>query len=206
MVIYLHGFASGPESTKARYFCPLLRQAGVETHAPDLAAGDFENLTITGQLAVIERLAAGRPVTLIGSSMGGYLAALYAARHRETERLVLLAPAFAFPTRWPETLGPEAMAAWRKNGWMAVFHYGDRQQRNLSYRLIEDGRLYEDFPDFTQPALIFHGKNDTVVPPLASEHFAAARPNVHLEVVDSGHELTDVLPYLWNKMREFLLK
>ena len=27
----------------------------------------------------------------------------------------------------------------------------------LSYQLIEDAAQYEDFPDFRQPALIFHG-------------------------------------------------
>lgn len=205
MVIYLHGFASGPGSKKAQYFRRCFSDAGVELLIPDLAEGDFEHLTITGQLAVVERLAAGRPVTLIGSSMGGYLAALYAARHPETERVVLLAPAFAFPTRWPESLGPEIMASWRKTGWMRLFHYGDGQERNLTYGLIEDGSRYEDFPAFTQPGLIFHGRNDTVVPSIASEHFAASRPNVRLQILDSDHELADVLPYLWNEMREFVL-
>ena len=31
--------------------------------------------------------------------MGGYLAALYASRHPEIDRMVLLAPAFGFGTR-----------------------------------------------------------------------------------------------------------
>lgn len=205
MVIYLHGFASGPGSKKAQYFRQCFSDAGVELLIPDLAEGDFEHLTLTGQLAVVERLAVGRPVTLIGSSMGGYLAALYAARHPETERVVLLAPAFGFPTRWPESLGHEAMAGWRKTGWKRVFHYGDGQERNLAYGLIEDGSRYEDFPAFAQPGLIFHGRNDTVVPATSSEHFAASRPNVRLQILDSDHELADVLPHLWNEMREFVL-
>src|SRR5690348_17748458 len=53
----------------------------------------FEHLTISGQLGVLERTLQNEPVRLIGSSMGGYLAALYAARHPEVDRLVLLAPA-----------------------------------------------------------------------------------------------------------------
>lgn len=98
---------------------------------PVLDRGDFEHLTISGQLAVVERAAAGRPVALIGSSLGGYLAALYAARHPEVPRLVLLAPAFGFATEWPERLGAEAVEQWRRTGAREVFHYADARMRRL---------------------------------------------------------------------------
>lgn len=100
-VIYLHGFASGPSSKKARFFAERFAQLGIGLEIPDLAENDFEHLTISGQLRVIERLSRGESTTLIGSSMGGYVSALYAARHAEVEKLVLLAPAFAFLKRWP---------------------------------------------------------------------------------------------------------
>ena len=93
-ILYLHGFASSPASSKARFFAARLRAAGGRVEIPDLAAGDFEHLTITGQLRVIEQAAAGEPVALMGSSLGGYLAGLYAARHPEVSRVILLAPAF----------------------------------------------------------------------------------------------------------------
>src|SRR5579883_715627 len=99
-VIYLHGFASGPSSKKARFFAERIPHLEV----PDLARGDFEHLTITGQLEVIRDLAKGEPVHLIGSSLGGYLAALYASRHPEVQKLVLMAPAFEFKSRWEERL------------------------------------------------------------------------------------------------------
>ena len=105
-LLYLHGFASGPASKKARIFRDRFADAGIQLNVPDLAAGDFENLTITAQLGVVEREAGGGPVRLIGSSMGGYLAALYASRHPETERMVLLAPAFDFVRRWQERSRP----------------------------------------------------------------------------------------------------
>jgi pimeloyl-ACP methyl ester carboxylesterase len=207
-VVYLHGFASGPSSSKARYFRSCLETAGMRVDVPDLAAGDFEHLTLTGQMAVVERTArpAGREeaVALIGSSMGGYLAALYAARHPEVTRLVLLAPAFGFARRWPERLGAAAMERWRETRRMEVFHYGEGQSRSLSYNLIEDAAQFEDAPDFSQPALIFHGAHDDVVPPDLSRAFAAAHPNVTLEIVDSGHELLNVLDYMARKVGAFL--
>src|ERR1700693_2492947 len=105
-VLYLHGFASGPSSSKARYFREHLERAGAIVEVPDLAAGDFEHLTITGQLEVIGRVVSGAAIPIIGSSMGGYLAALYASRHPEVPKLVLMAPAFGFARRWAERLGP----------------------------------------------------------------------------------------------------
>jgi pimeloyl-ACP methyl ester carboxylesterase len=203
-IIYLHGFASSPASSKARFFAERLRAAGALVDVPDLAAGDFERLTITGQLGVIARAAAGEPVALIGSSLGGYLAALYAARHPEASRVVLLAPAFGFARRWAERMGAAAVDIWRTTGAVEVFHYGDNRQRRLSYALLEDGSSYEDYSDFRQPALIFHGALDDVVPAQYSSEFAASHPNARLEVLDSGHDLLNVLEYMAPKVVQFL--
>ena len=202
--LYLHGFASGPGSKKARYFRDRLAQHGIELQIPDLADGDFERLTITGQLNVIERTANGCPIALIGSSLGGYLAALYASRHAAVERLVLMAPAFSFARRWAETLGPKQVRAWRRTGSMAVFHYNDGRERHLGYQLGEDAARYPDFPSFTQPALLFHGSRDTVVPSFLSEHFAQEHANARVRILDSDHELIDVLEPMWRETAEFL--
>lgn len=192
-ILYLHGFASGPGSNKARYFQHRLAAAGACVAALDLARGDFEHLTITGQLQVVREAAAGEPVALMGSSMGGYVAALYAARHAEVTRLVLLAPAFGFARRWPERLGPEAFERWRTTGAMDVYHYALQRNCRVGFELIADGSSYEDEPDFPQPALIFHGAHDDVVPAVYSERFARHHPNARLEIVDSDHELLNVL-------------
>ena len=203
-ILYLHGFASGPSSSKARFFRDRLAPSGGEILIPDLAAGDFEHLTISAQLAVMERAAAGRPVSVMGSSMGGYLAALYAARHPEVTRLVLMAPAFGFARRWPDRLGPNAVEEWRRRGSMDFFHYADNRMRPVWYGLLEDAWQYEDFPDFSQPALIFHGAHDDVVPFEYSRQFAATHSNAALEVVDSGHELLNVLDHMAERVVPFL--
>jgi pimeloyl-ACP methyl ester carboxylesterase len=203
-ILYLHGFASSPGSQKARFFQEKLAEGGCRAEVLDLAQGDFENLTISRQLGVIEQAADGEEVSLIGSSMGGYLAALYAARHPEVERLVMMAPAFGFARRWTATLGEEKIAAWRRTGFLETYHYAEKQPARVRYRLIEDGTNYEDYPDVRQPALLFHGASDPVVPVAYSREFASTRPNVRLEVLDSGHELLDVLDRIWEEAREFL--
>jgi len=203
-VVYLHGFASGPGSKKARFFRERFAELGIGLEVPDLAEGNFRALTLTGQLRVIERVSRGEPVTLMGSSLGGYLAALYAARHPEVERLVLMAPAFCFLKRWSSSVGADAMERWRTSGWMEVFHYGAGGRVPLGYQLIEDAARYEDYPGVIQPALIFHGKNDASVPSEYSVAFAEKHANVKLHLMDSDHELLNVLDDMWMETRAFL--
>src|SRR5581483_2676606 len=155
--IYLHGFASSPSSRKARFFEQRFAELGIGLEIPDLAEGNFRNLTLSAQLHMVERLAQKQPVTLIGSSMGGYLAALYAARHPEVRKLVLLAPAFSFASRWPETLGAEAMENWKRTNALRVFHYSEGRETELGYQLITDAAQYEPYPAVNQPSLIFQG-------------------------------------------------
>lgn len=203
-LLYLHGFASSPASKKARFFRQRFARLGVSLEIPDLAAGDFEHLTISGQLAVIESVAQGGPVSLIGSSLGGYLAALYASHHPEVERVVLMAPAFCFARIYADSLGAHPSEEWKRTGWLPVFHYGQGRMLMLGYQLVEDAASYADFPGFTQPALIFHGSRDTSVSPKLSEKFAARHANVHLEIFDSDHELTNVLEPMWERIANFL--
>jgi pimeloyl-ACP methyl ester carboxylesterase len=203
-IVYLHGFASSPQSSKARFFAAKFQERGVPFLAPQLDEGNFEALTISGQLRVIEKAVNGEPVVLMGSSLGGYLAALYAARHREIEKLVLLAPAFQFPSRWKARFSAEELELWKRRGTIPFFHYGFGQERDLGFQIVEDGLRYEDEPAFEQPALVLHGVNDSVVPAEVSKVFAQGHPNVRLRLVNSGHELTDVLPELWTETAGFL--
>jgi pimeloyl-ACP methyl ester carboxylesterase len=203
-IVYLHGFASGPTSKKAQFFRERFAQLGIGLDIPDLADGDFERLTITGQLGVIERASRGEPVTLIGSSMGGYLAALFAARHTEVEKMVLMAPAFCFSTRWPQTLGEATMEEWQRSGVLKVFHYSQGRTVELGYQLIEDGRQYEDYPQVQHPTLIFHGKNDTVVPADLSVQFASRNTRTRLHVMESDHELLNVFDDMWMETERFV--
>jgi pimeloyl-ACP methyl ester carboxylesterase len=206
-IVYLHGFASGPSSTKARFFREKLEERGAEVSVPDLAEGDFRGLTITSQLRVIERVCGNEPVSLMGSSLGGYLAALFAGLHPDrVDRVVLLAPGFGFPTRWPERMGAERMDEWKRNGWTPIFHYGTGREEPLGYEMVEDARRYPDAPSFEQPALIFHGVDDAVVPATASVEFASSHTNVTLRLLESGHELTDVLELMWGEVEAFLLE
>jgi pimeloyl-ACP methyl ester carboxylesterase len=204
--LYLHGFASGPQSRKAQFFRDKLASSGVLLEIPILDQGDFEHLTITGQLDLIARELRGQPSILMGSSMGGYLAALYASQHPEIERMVLLAPAFGFASRWAETFGEDRVAEWRTRGWAEVYHYATRSMCRLSADLLNDSSRHPGFPECGQPTLIFHGVLDDVVPLAASETWTHQNRRARLLPVESGHELLDVLEWVWEQSRAFLLR
>ena len=138
-VIYLHGFASGPTSSKARFFeAKFAALPGVDVAVPALDGGDFRNLTITSQLDVVEKEARGKQVVLMGSSLGGYVAALFAASHQnQVERVILMAPAFGFARRFSSEVA--GVDEWKRSGVMELFHYGERRNREIGYNLITDG-------------------------------------------------------------------
>src|SRR5277367_2902382 len=110
--VYIHGFASSPQSRKARAFEAAMAEKGIRIEIPAMDEGDFEHVTISVQLGVLERLLggekAGDPVRLTGSSMGGYVAALYASLHPEVDRLVKMAPALGFAQRWKDRVAEGA--------------------------------------------------------------------------------------------------
>ena len=204
-VLYLHGFASGPSSIKGRYFQRRFGDAGIEVYQPDLAEGDFPNLTVTGQLeAARKAVEAVRPGLVIGSSLGGYLAALLAAGHpRLVPALVIMAPAFNFARRWAERLGEAELSAWKQSGARNVYHYGEKRDLPLRYRFYEDALKHEPFPVFSQPCLLLHGRHDEVVDAAQSIDYAHGKSNIQLEILESDHGLTDVLDEIWGRVSEF---
>lgn len=203
-IVYLHGFASSPSSTKSQFFCRRFAERNVPFEVPRLDRENFTAMTISSVLDLLDEVAGGKNVTLMGSSLGGYIASLYAARHSNVERLILMAPAFDFPSRWRHQFSPEEFEDWKRTGARNFFHYAFNEERPLGYQFVEDAIRYEDNPDFKQPALIVHGEHDDVVPVEVSERFAAHHPNAELKIVQSGHDLNDVLEFLWAETARFL--
>ena len=115
---YLHGFASGSLSSKGQLFKALFAEHGVTMHTPDLNVPDFGRLTVTGALEAVDALVASQPDgkwRFVGSSMGGWLASLWAARNPEqVDSMCLLCPGFNLLERWPEMIGAQAVDEWER--------------------------------------------------------------------------------------------
>jgi uncharacterized protein len=216
-VFYLHGFASSGQSKKAAYFAERLRPHGIPLWCPDFNEPDFSSLTMTRML---DRLAVDMAtldppslvpgthagVVLIGSSLGAIVAVHTAARMADRiDRLVLLAPALMFPGDAGRILGAERVARWQATGTLDLFHHGYGGMRSLNYGFYEDSLQYDAFTaDVRQPTLVFQGLRDESVDHRVVEQYAAARPNVHLTLVDDDHQLMASLPRIWSEMAPFL--
>lgn len=188
--IFLHGFASGPQSRKGHALREAFAARGLTLLQPDLNAPDFAHLTHTASLGVLDQVAGeDDAVVLIGSSLGGYLAARWAQLHPErVSRLVLLCPGFEMIDRWPKLLGPDAIARWRAHG-VLTFPDGAGVPTSVHWGFIEDALRHPPTPDVACPTLILHGTRDEVVPIASSRAYAAAHANVRLVEVDDDHGL-----------------
>lgn len=206
MILYLHGFGSGPASFKGRALAERFTAAGVGFERADLTPGPdgFERSTPLTMLAEARRLAtAARPRVLMGSSLGGYLAALLAGELPWLERLVLLAPAFRLFERWRARLGPEEERRWRAEG-LLVHHHATGRERRIGWGFMEDARGLPAFPDVLLPTLCLTGRRDEVVPLGDVEEFVRRTPSARLVVLDDGHELTASVDRLFEEATRFL--
>jgi pimeloyl-ACP methyl ester carboxylesterase len=208
-VVYLHGFASSPKSTKVGYFTERFREHGLEVRCPDLNQPSFETLTMTRMLEQLRReldVRATARTTLIGSSLGGTVAILGATQFAaRIDRLVLLAPAVMFAKPGHHLLPPERIDEWRRRGALPFFHYADGAERDLSFAFYEDSLRYDAFSaSFQQPAMIFQGIHDASVDCRTVEAFAKTRSNVTLSLLDDDHQLIASLPRMWSDIRAFV--
>jgi uncharacterized protein len=206
MYIYLHGFSSGPGSTKARYIQECFAKIGIELQVPDLNQDDFTHLTMSRQIAQVVDLFPkdGSPVTLIGSSLGGWAAAIVAQNCPQVERLVLLAPAFDFLNHWLPKIGDRQLSLWESSGYLPIYHHAIKNLLPLHYDFLVDARKYPlSEIDRLLPTLIIHGINDDVIPISASRAFRTERPWVELLEWESDHQLTDGGERIWQDIRRF---
>lgn len=206
--VYFHGFASGPSSRKARALHGAFASQGVPLEVPDLTPGreGFERSTPLSMLGVARGVLgdAPGPHALIGSSLGGYLAALLASADPRIARIVLLAPAFRLFERWRERLTEAQLRDWRAGG-LEVDHHVTLDRRRLGWRFHEVASGLTAFPEVRIPALVIAGSRDETVPLADVEAWVERTPTARLVVVDDGHELTGSLGLIEREALDFLL-
>ena len=187
--IYLHGFASSPDSNKAKAFKKRFDELGISIHVPDLQQGDFENLTLTGQIELVQGIIdkkKDKSFGLIGSSMGGYLASLIAQTRESVQALFLMAPGFNFLNRWRKKLDISKTT----DELIPVFHYRYNKEVRLNTYLFRDAETWESLPlDRKIPTFIVHGLHDETIDIEESRNFVREKSFCLLKELDSDHGL-----------------
>ena len=177
---------------------------------PDFNQPAFETLTVTRMLEATRRAleaAQRRPVAVIGSSLGAFVAvhAAEAAWGRAIDRLILLAPALDFGGNRLRQLGDRGLDEWRTTGRLEVFHYGDNVTRHVGFELYEDAARYDAFTVTRNlPTLVYQGRHDESVSPDMVTRWAEHRSHVTLRLVDDGHQLTASMDEVWKQAETFL--
>ena len=213
VVVYLHGFASSPDSSKAAFFAERFARHGVTFLCPDLNQPAFAALTVTRMLRQLDAQISAVPptdVVVIGSSLGGFVAVEAAARQgtnppHPISRLILLAPAVELEwDRWSE-VWPGGIEGWRNAGHIEVFHYALDRPERLGFDFYEDAERYDPARRrLNLPLLIFQGRQDESVDPGLVERFARQQSQATLHMLDDTHQLKNSLDVIWHETQRFL--
>jgi uncharacterized protein len=208
-VLYLHGFASSAQSSKAAFFRTRFAAHGIAVHTPDLNLPEFSTLTVTRMLGQVHDAIAALPpgpVVLIGSSLGAFVAVHAAvADPVRVSRLVLLAPALDFGGNRMRALGDRGIDEWRRSNRLDVFHYALGRIMPVHFELYADAARYDAMQArLDVPVQIFQGTRDTAVDPPTVQRWAAERANVELHMLDDDHQLLASLDVIWEGMERFL--
>lgn len=212
-VLFVHGFRSDCQGTKARFLSDWTNAAAVDFSCVELSGhghsdGNFRDFRLSSLLSDLETIIAAldRRLILVGSSMGGWLAVLAAQRHPErVQGLLLLAPGFNFIQNHFGALPTHILAAWKAAGRRNFESDYGLGRYELDYRVIADARAFDVLThpqSVSCPCFIVHGQNDKEVPVAVSERFLERleAPTKALYVVPNGdhrlHESFDLIARL----------
>jgi pimeloyl-ACP methyl ester carboxylesterase len=170
--ILCHGMESDKNSDKLVFLSCELARRDILTLRFDFScagesSGKFEDITYSGELEDLKAayaLVGSRHVgktAMLGSSMGGTVALMFASEEPALAALVTVA-APLHPEKFPcKILTPGQLKDWRERGY--IFYNGNR----LNVSLLDDLESI-DIPArarrVTCPVLILHGDADDVVP------------------------------------------
>ena len=178
IAILCHGFLSNKHSNTNRRLSELLPAKGISTFCFDWygmgeSEGSFADVTVGRCCDQLERALAFvydhgyTRVGLIGSSFGGLISLLVAARHPDLLALGLKCPVPDFPEMLRLEFGESAMNRWKETGEIPNVTGVDHTPIALHYTFYEDCLKYDAFDAATRikaPALIVHGDQDELVP------------------------------------------
>jgi pimeloyl-ACP methyl ester carboxylesterase len=182
-ILFITGFLSKRWGNKSKALAQWCEEKGWEFCCYDVrgfgdSGGTFTDYTLSDWIAdaraVITMLKGGPPLTIVGNSLGGWIAWLMAREFELVERLVLIAPAFNMMGVRAKSIDPERRHAWQSVGWMPWDDEPAHKDWPLSWKWVEESVAYwKTSLDRLRPVktTILHGLQDTVILPSGSSEF-----------------------------------
>jgi alpha-beta hydrolase superfamily lysophospholipase len=185
-VILCHGMESTKDGGKHRLLGERLSRAGISVLRFDFSyvgesEGEFADLTFRGEVDDLFgawdffRARVGGPIGLLGSSMGGAVALLFAAEEPRVRALATIA-AVARPARAFAELRPAELERWRTEG---ILSLGGVRLKRSFLDDVETLDVIGACRKIACPTFLAHGDADRVVPCSDAEEIAAALGGEH---------------------------
>src|SRR4051812_17652965 len=138
--LYLHGFASGPNSFKGVAMAEHYAARGITLSRLNLRLPSFEHLRVSAMISAVGAALGGERdrAVVFGSSLGGLTACRVAEGDARVCALVLLAPAFRLIERWRQPLGEDGWRAWQQEGWLETDDYAEKRRSRVDFGFALD--------------------------------------------------------------------
>ena len=154
-VLYLHGFASSPNSQKIQSLRTLLTPMGVALNTPDLNVPSFEKLDFEAMVECAGKSAGATTRAIVGSSLGSAVA-LELVRRGLHLPLVLIAPGLGIRDQWLAKLPPGDP--------VEIFNYAQGRTMPIHRAFFEQmSRVDVDREPPPVPVTIFMGRLDETI-------------------------------------------
>jgi len=205
IAVLCHGFLSGKNSSTNKTLTRMLTERGIATFRFDFfghgdSDGPFEEITTTlalqqteAALDLVTTRGYGR-IGLVGSSFGGLVGILTAARRSDIGCLALKCPVVDFAEELRITLGTDELPRWQATGTIPNI-MGGPDRVPLRYDFYEDCLrqiAYGPAERITAPTLIVQGEQDECVPLHQSRrlHDALRGSKKLILLPDADHQFT----------------
>ena len=197
-LLFITGFLSKRWGTKSKALAKLCGDHGWGFCCFDFrgngdSEGQFADYTLDDWLddarRVLQTLLNGPPITIIGSSLGGWLAWCLGQESASVHKLILLAPAFNMMGKRAKEISPSRRQQWETSGWMPWEDDAVHRDFPISWKWVKESeRLWEKrFQPLRQVnTTILHGLQDDVIFPTGSWEFTrdllSAHPQFPIEL------------------------
>lgn len=183
-ILFITGFLSKRWGNKSKALAHWCEERGWGFCCYDVrgfgdSEGTFTDYTLSDWMAdartVLEAVKNGPPITIVGNSLGGWIAWMMAQEFAQVERLILIAPAFNMMGVRAKSIAPERLHEWHTAGWMPWDDDPLHKDWPLSWKWVEESEAYwkTSFDRLRHvKTTILHGLHDAAISPDGSRQFA----------------------------------
>lgn len=182
-ILFITGFLSKRWGNKSKALVQWCEERGWGFCCYDVrgfgeSEGRFTDYTLSDWMAdarlVLNRLQDGPSMTMVGNSLGSWIAWMMAQEFPAVDRLILIAPAFNMMGVRARSISEERRHAWLTAGWMPWDDDELHRDFPIAWKWVEESEAFwkKRFDGLRRvQTTILHGLQDTVILPQGSSQF-----------------------------------